>query len=357
MRVARAVATLLISFLALPVLGQSLEWNGFALVRGTTRTSSPVFEDDPISSQLHLGLDWRPSVFFLGHLHLLARDDETGSRRGEAGIVEAYLQGNFPVRQDRLRITAGAFFLPTSRENVDALWETAYTVTPSALNSWWGEEFRPIGIDLAYTHRRSSLTAAVTVYRGNDTLGGLPVDRGWMIRDHWATLGEHLLVHEEEYTSVSAETDGRLGWSARARWDGEHALVQITHIDNRSDGQLYGDLLNWDTQFDLITAEYARGPWTVAAEAGWGPSAVNYPGGRFSADMDASYLLVSRSFGDWRGTLRHDWFGIEDNDGTAVTAAVLWSPVRSWRVAVEASRSEGDSRALLDFRYYFAGPR
>ena len=37
-----------------------------------------------------------------------------------------------------------------SRENVDALWENAYAVSSSALNSWFGEELRPIGFDVSW---------------------------------------------------------------------------------------------------------------------------------------------------------------------------------------------------------------
>ena len=40
-------------------------------------------------------------------------------------------------------------FLPTSRENVDPLWQSPYTLTLSSLNTWIGEEVRLAGLDVA----------------------------------------------------------------------------------------------------------------------------------------------------------------------------------------------------------------
>jgi len=151
----------------------TLQWSGFADFRGTATPDGLPLRSDSVSAQAQLGIDWRPSVFFDAHIHLLARTEDDDSKRGHAGIVEAFLQ----QKADRFRFKEGAFFLPTSRENVDALWATPYTITPSALNSWLGEELRPIGVDVAYTIR-NSLTAGATIFRGNDTFGALPAARG-----------------------------------------------------------------------------------------------------------------------------------------------------------------------------------
>src|SRR3954463_1733832 len=229
-----------IAFASAASASDSLQWSGFALLRASNESRIPL-EDDKLAAQLQLGLDWRPSLTLGAHVHLVARNEADGSRRGHFGVTEAFLEQNDHRGEDRLHIMEGAFFLPTTRENVDALWETPYTLTPSALNSWLGEELRPIGVDAAYTIRHS-LTFGGTVFRGNDTFGALPAARGWMLRDHWAVLGEHLPVDGEYFTSVSAENDGRLGWSYRARWNNEYANVQYTRIDNRGDALDYGDL-------------------------------------------------------------------------------------------------------------------
>lgn len=343
--------------IAPPAMGQALQWSGFALVRGETATDSAVpFGEDGVSAQAQVGIDWRPTVRWGGHVHLIARDDPDGSRRGSAGMTEAWVEGNLGRDEHRVHLLAGAFFLPTSRENVDALWESPYAITSSALNSWFGEEFRPVGVDVAYTaFRRATLGA--TLFRGNDTLGGLPADRGWAIHDRWTLLGEHVPTTARDVrTSVSAETDGRLGWSARARWSDERFLAQFTHVDNRSDGRKYGDLVNWDTQFDLVSAELTLEEWTIAAEGGWGPTAVVTPGGVFVDDLSAGYLMVSRRLGALRATLRHEWFRVYDEqDDTALTAALLWSPRGQWRTGLEVTTTGEETRVMGEVRWYFAG--
>ena len=338
----------------------ALEWSGFALLRaGSTSDTGPLAMAS-VSSQVHVGLDWTPSPTWKAHVHLLGRTDAAHTIRGRAGIPEAYVEANFHPGNNRLRLRGGAFFLPTSRENVDALWETAYTLTPSALNSWFGEELRPIGLDATYS--RGRVFGGATVFRGNDTFGALPVDRGWSLRDHWMVLGERIMLPplpgttEEYTTSVSAETDHRLGWSGRAGWNGQYLLVQVTHIDNRADALHHGDLENWDTRFEVVAAEYTREDWTVAAESGWGPTVIiNEDGSTYKAPLDTTYLLVSRRWDRGRVTLRGDWFRTDQTHNRALTAAFLWTPPGRLRPGLELSTAGGKRRALVELRYSFGG--
>jgi hypothetical protein len=332
---------------ALPACAQeSLQFSGFALLRAATPSDGVPLEDDTVSAQVQLGIDWRPSLTFGGHVHLLARSESDGSHRGHAGVVEAWLEQNFVRGEHRLRLMEGAFFLPGSRENVDALWESPYSITSSALNSWMGEEFRPIGVDAAYTLRRR-WTIGATAYRGNDTFGAFPVDRGWALRDQWALLGEHLRVDEEYFTSVSAETDGRIGWSARGRWNNERSTVQLTYIDNRSDAQEHGHLLNWLTRITIAGADYTLGDWTVAAESAFGTTTVF----TFPSDIRASYVLVSRRLPSGRATLRVEEFMTDASKGHAITAAYFFAPRGKLRTGLEAIAAGPARRVTLEFRY------
>ena len=318
------------------------------MLRASNGIDTPLLREKDLSAQLHLGLDWSPSPFFGAHVHLLARSDDANARRGHFGIAEAYLE----ARNKHVRVRGGAFFLPTSRENVDALWETAYTITPSALNSWLGEELRPIGIDASYT--RGGLTAGATIFRGNDTLGAIPVERGWSMRDHWITLGEWIPVDAEYDTSASAENDHRAGWSARGAWTGANALVQLTHVDNRGDGLPYGRLFNWGTRFEIVSGEYSKGDWTFAAESGWGPSYLIVFGTKYTTDIRASYALASRRFPRFRATLRADEFKAMTR-GRALTFAFLWTPPGHLRPGFEATTSGGEQRVIVELRYSFSG--
>lgn len=342
----------------------ALQWSGFALLRAAAHDDATrpedVFvgdvplDDDALSAQLQVGLDWLPSPRYGAHVHLLARSEGDHSHRGRAGVVQAYLDQTFDRGGHRLRLTEGAFFLPTSRENVDALWETPYTITPSALNSWLGEELRPVGVDAAYTLRRQ-WTAGITLFTGNDTLGSFPAVRGWALRDHWALLGEHLPVNHEYFTSVSAETDHRLGFAARGRWNNDHATAQLTHLDNRSDALDHGELFNWATRFDIAGGDYTIGDWTVAAEYGWGTTDIIIEGeGRFRSDISASYLLVSRRLANGRLSLRGDAYSVNEDDDYALTAAYFWSPRGRLRTGVEAIAAGDETRVAVELRYSFA---
>ncbi len=330
----------------------SLQVSGFADVRGTTKAANPL-EADAAAAQIQAGVDWSPSPIFLAHLHLLARTDDGHSERGHAGTPEAYVQARFPVGESRLKVQAGAFFLPTSRENVDALWENPYAVSSSALNSWFGEEFRPIGLDVSWT--RWGATVGGTLFRGNDTLGALPLDPGWSLHDRWILLGQKVQTGED-FTSVSAETDHRLGWSARAGWSSSRLSVLFTHIDNRSDGLPHGDLYNWNTRFDVAGFDWSDSDWTVAGETGWGPTKLYYPGGSFEADLRASYVLVSRRFGHGRGTARFDAFSNGSSHKHALTLAAFWTPLPKLSLGIELSAGGDEQRGLADARYRFSGP-
>jgi hypothetical protein len=353
LRRASIVAVLVAAAFGLPSElrgADALQVSGFAALRGTTNAGNP-FEADRVSAQVQAGIDWSPSPTFLAHVHLLARTDDGRSLRGHAGTPEAYLEAHLPVGRSRIKLRAGAFFLPTSRENVDALWENAYAVSSSALNSWFGEELRPIGLDVAWLRGGANLGA--TVYRGNDTFGALPLDPGWSLHDRWILLGQKVTTGHY-YASVSAETDHRLGWSARAGWGGRQFSLLFTHIDNRSDGLRYGDIYNWKTRFEVAGFDYRRGDWTVAGETGWGPTFLFYPGGTVRADLRASYLLVSRSRGRGRATARLEEFTDGEHQRHALTVAAFWTPRPTLTVGIEFSAGAGQQRGLGDLRYRFA---
>jgi hypothetical protein len=357
-RASAAALMLLASVVSLPArASDTVEWNGFALLRPQTAAAVPL-DDDSLSAQVQVGVDWRPSPFLGAHLHLLARNQEDGSRRGRVGVVEGFLEENLNVGDDRLHLMEGAFFLPTSHENVDSLWESPYTISSSALNSWLGEELRPVGVDGSYTHRlqrAGALTAGATVFVGNDTFGALPIDRGWTLDDDWALLGQHIPVNAARttFTSVSAETDHRLGWSARAKWNNDNGSLQLTHLDNRADALKYGELHNWATRFNIVGGDYTWHDWTAAAETGWGTTAIQGARARFSFDIRSSYLLLSRKVANLRATIRADAFESGANHDHAFTAALFWEPRGRWRSGLEGVTAAGQKRLALELRYRF----
>jgi hypothetical protein len=350
--------TLLLSLVLLAFASHAnageLQWSGFALLRGASADDTGPLPHEALSAQLQVGLEWWASPAFGAHVHLLGRSDGDGER-AHAGVPEAYLELNLHPRGDRVRVRGGAFFLPTSRENVDALWENPYAISSSALNSWFGEELRPIGVDVSYFHHGGAFAGA-TVFRGNDTFGALPPARGWTLDDHWTLLGEWVPVDPEYYTSLSYESDGRLSWSARGGWNGEHLLVQLTHLDNRSDGLEHREpLFNWGTRFTIAAAEYTRDDWTFAAEDGWGTTFLVTEEGKFTSRIEAGYALASRRLGHSRMTARFDSFRLGDARTNGLTLAYFWTGIPRVRLGGEVSHVDGANRVLVEARYLFSG--
>src|SRR4051812_32003407 len=96
--VMRKQLLLAVAFAAFPVMASdSVLWNGFGLLRPQTSASGAPLDDDGVSAQVQVGIDWRPSVMLGGHVHLLARNEADGSKRGRIGIVEAYLEQNASI--------------------------------------------------------------------------------------------------------------------------------------------------------------------------------------------------------------------------------------------------------------------
>lgn len=381
------------------VLLALLDVNGFVALRGVNATGPPSWLEEDFGrlgaggdGDVFVGVagaevDWSPSRFLTLRASGIARRDPLGTR---AGIVEAYADVRVERGLNEVRLRAGHFFLPTSRENRDALWQSPYSVAFSAVNSWIGEEVRPLGLDLQYRHVNAAghaLTAGATAFRGNDTMGTLLAWRGWAIGDRLSTYGETLplppiasleqffVLQRDGTQPFGADLDGRTGWSARVRWSlPERANVQYAYVDNAGDRELYGDEYAWATRFHLVSAELGDpNRAIVAAEYLQGTTGM---GGRFrafvDADVYAAYLLVSAKYRRHRLTGRYEIFGSEEADftpaerneenGRAWTFAWLFDLTPSTRLAAEftqfvghrAETRELDARTVtVEARYQF----
>ncbi|HUP44023.1 MAG TPA: hypothetical protein VM779_00780, partial [Thermoanaerobaculia bacterium] len=278
------------------------------------------FSDTAATATAELGIDWAPSDYFALHLHGLARAEPDSFRGRRAGLVAGFLQLHNTSEKNRVQLRAGQFFLPTSRENRGDLWSSPYTVTFSAINTWMGQEVRPVGVDLEWRHTTpafNALTIGATVFQNNDTMGTLLAWRGW-------SLGHRLPVYDEVVplpplfslplfipdqnregtTPFRNDLDGRTGWSARARLNiTDRAAVQVTHVDNRGDYLLYGDEYSWKTKFTHAGVEIGRPETTVlAAEwihgfTGMGPFLDFLQGRPVVVGFDSTYLLLSHKRG------------------------------------------------------------
>jgi len=368
-----------------PAEGQTWSWDTFLDLRGGSVESQASWLEGGFGrlsgggdapgeqgkygrGQLRLGASWEPSPRFRVFAHGLARWEEAAAQGNQGGLVEAYAEGLVPFGSGgRLRVRAGQFFLPTSMENVEALWTSPYTLSLSSVNSWIAEELRPIGVDSDLRWEASAgdrWSAGATVFGGNDSLGALLAWRGWSLGERLTVTGEVLPLppldslqddallgaqRDEGTRPFGDDLDGRPGWSGRLRWQRpDRALVQLTWVDNRGDRQLYDDEYAWATDFGILGVEvHPAAAWTVAGEYVWGSSGMGDPRERALVDLDfeAAYLLASRNFDSWRLTLRFDHFStderdgsfaeINDEEGESWTAALFWHPSHRVRIGTE----------------------
>ena len=109
-------------------------------------------------------------------------------------ISEAYLTYR-PMRGARTCVSgrAGLMWPPVSLEHEGADWHVRDTITPSAINSWIGEEVRPAAvegtIDTEIGEQKLSATAAI--FAANDTAGTLLTFRGWAMHDRRTLAFNH----------------------------------------------------------------------------------------------------------------------------------------------------------------------
>lgn len=326
-----------------------------------------------------LGVDWRPTDQFGLVASGVVRREPSDYDEGEAiGLVEAYAEGILFFREaDRLRLRGGMFFLPTSRENTGPMWSSPYTISFSAINSWIGEEVRPIGLDADYRFEgpvRVSLGA--TGFVGNDTMGTLLTWRGWSMGKrlsvydevlplpHLWSLDQTFRMQKDGTTAITSDLDDSLGWSARVRLDRPDVFTaQVTHVDNRGDGLRYGDEYAWDTAFTQLGFDLSPGPGFIAGEYLRGETYMgNWMVGTVNARFESAYLLGSWDGGRWRASLRRDWMRVDDLDqdvraenndeeGWAWTGAFFWSLTDTLRLGFEIVDIDADNESSWESDY------
>jgi hypothetical protein len=308
----------------------------------------------------HIGADAFFTNWFSLHANGVARAEPSRYGGRTTGLVEAYADITpLDTEHDRLRLRAGMFFLPTSRENVGPLWSSPYTITFSAWNSWIGEEFRPIGAEFEYRH--DHLTFGAGAFVGNDTSGTLIAWRGWAMHSRLTTYNEVLPLpplyslsdpdafggkQRDGTKPFGSDLDGRTGWTGRVRYtQPQRFTIQLTAVDNRGDQKLYHGEYAWYTDFLLLGADWhPTDHTTFAAEVANGETAMGYPATKVEMFFRTAYLLASQEFGQNRISARierfhnteGDYFA-EDNseEGNALTLAYFFTPREHLRLGLE----------------------
>jgi hypothetical protein len=245
-------------------------------------------------------------------------------------------------------VKLGAFYPPISLENESVGWTSPWTLTPSAINSWVGDELRTIGAEsnIEWRHATGRLGLVGAVFWANDPVGTLLADRGWVFDNR--PIG---LLGEPRTPDVFAanpplreqpfkEIDHRPGWYAGAnlRQDGVGRLTGL-YYDNRANPAVFsGNDFAWRTKFGSLGLETDIGDVVLLAQAMRGDTTIEPAANTsFVANFQAAYLLAGYYFGNFRVAGRVDLFATRGpgEHGRAITVSASWTPRRWLRLATE----------------------
>ncbi|MEA3035128.1 MAG: hypothetical protein QOH04_887, partial [Sphingomonadales bacterium] len=126
----------------------------------------------------------------------------------------------------RLSARAGLFWPPVSLEHEGAGWIVPDMITPSAINSWIGEEVKMVAAEgtVARDMGGGRVAATFALFGFNDTAGTLLAFRGWAMHDVTAGAFGHRRLPplnpfmqdvQAPSTRPVDEVDGRLGFYAK----------------------------------------------------------------------------------------------------------------------------------------------
>jgi len=243
---------------------------------------------------------------------------------GPVDVSELYLDVRpFPTSAVRWSAKIGAFHMPASLENREVGWMSAYSITPSALNTWLGEEFRTIGAQVEARWLGSStgyygdISFVAAAYGWNDPAGVLIAERGFALTDRPSTLIDNLGRPTENFYY---EIDRRPGYYAGLAWRHHDALeLRVLRYDNRGNPAATnsdGDGA-WRTRFTTVGVRFEPvDAITLLAQYMDGDTAIG-PDGEYQyvVTFHAAYVLASVAWNKQRVTTRYDDFGTHQTSG------------------------------------------
>jgi hypothetical protein len=246
--------------------------------------------------------------------------------RNPADVSEFYVDVRpFPTTSVRWRARIGAFFMPVSLENRGIGWTDVYAITPSAVNTWIGEEFRTIGAEVearwlgASSGYLGEVAVVAAVYGWNDQAGELLADRGFALTDRPSTLFGGL---GKPPIGFYHEIDRKPGYYGGLSWKHHDRLeVRALRYDNRGDpgaANPSGDHA-WRTRFSSLGARLEPSAhWSFIAQYLDGDTAVGADStgdDQFLMRFHAGFALGSFEWAHERLTVRYDDFHTHQSSG------------------------------------------
>jgi hypothetical protein len=292
------------------------------------------------------------------------------------GLTEALLEWRpVPRSRNQQQVKLGAFYPSFSLENGGRGWQSPFTYSYSAINTWLGEEVRPFGAEwslrrrLSGVHAAHELRAFAAGFYGNDPAGTMLFWRGWSLHDRQSRLNDRLEIPPMPFQSRPQrlqpfmETDHRPGFYAGVEWRyAQRALVQFARYDNRADPWSFRDgQWGWGTDFDHLAVQVTlpaqlglvyqwmdgTTEWLTAAQ----PNGTRLPMSEHVHDRFYSqFVLLTRKVGaKQRFAVRYDQFETErptsapvlqSDEGHAWTLSYRIEPTERFSGGVEWLRIE-----------------
>jgi hypothetical protein len=376
--IARLGLAAALAILATPARALDFSFDGYADFRVISPAGERSWLDGglgklrygPGDSRVELGAGvGQGTVLFTPELMAVAVLRADSSQSTFVMPTEAYLRYR-PVSLTpwRWSVKAGAFFAPFSLENTEVGWTSYWTLTPSAINSWFGDELRTIGGEGTLEWRTGEGTLALTgaLYGWNDPAGVLMADRGWTLDDRPTALFEEArepdasleLFHESPgTTAIFEEIDGRPGWYTGATWtDSDAWKAQIFRYDNNANPAAHDEYFAWHTDFWDGGVSKGWEGFTLLAQGLSGMTTIApAPALSSTTHFNAAYGLVGWEQDDWRLAARADVFrthtagnSLFSENGYALTFAASWLPKDWLRITGEVLyiNSTRDERLL-----------
>jgi hypothetical protein len=306
---------------------------------------------------------------FSAHVEASTWDDDD---KNPIDLTEAYLEYRpYPRAGWRTRVRLGAFYPPMSLESRALGWETPYTITPSAISSWIGEEIRTIGLEgqLDWLGTRLGhdfdlqLTAAV--FGWNDPAGTMLGAHGFAFHDRQTTLFGRVGAPQPDPKHATKELfheiDDRPGYylGAQVRYL-DRAVLNVLHYDNRADPTVALPSIRdyaWLTQFDAAALRVETGGgWTALLQVLDGETDIEPHGLWLDWKFDSQSALLAKRLGAHMLAVRYDAFNVlfrgnpllsGSEDGSAWALAYSYDRGDHWRFALEWLRVESDVPARV----------
>jgi hypothetical protein len=292
-------------------------------------------------------------------------------------LIQAYATWRpVPRGATRFSVRAGLYWPEISLEHQGPAWQVADMITPSAINTWVGEEVKLVGVEGTASRRLAGgrLSATLGLFGFNDTAGTLLALRGWALHDQQAgafsrqplpPLGPDIAAAQPSWSSPTLEVDHRVGVYGRLEYQ---MIAPVTlsafYYDNRGDpvaSTSHGQW-GWRTRFLDLGARVDLGAHTrLLAQALTGSTHM----GRDEDDEDfwvetrfrAAYLRLTQQIGRLALSGRLDLFDTrqsgeyvhsdDSENGWSLTGAADWHLTDQAQLILEWLHVESDRLARL----------